>query len=211
MRRYIYISIFLASALTTPQICLSHESIKALTQAEIDNMKDEIKKLSAKIASLSEQLKISDHHHDAQDKDNKSDQNEETQKIDADKALDDFKAAYFLFKNHQYQEAKEEFQNFITAHSEHSLVGSAHYWIGEIYSKMGEYKNAASQYLKGYKSFESGGRAPDNLLKLSESLLKMGQPEQACISLKKLKSQFPDASDAIKTQANEVMQAANCG
>ena len=187
------------------------ESNQSSTENEIEKLTEEIKKLSAKVSDLSQKVKVDNENKiDADYADQSKEPKDLDESSDKQEVTEEFKAAYFLLKNYQYQEAKEAFQKFIEAHPEHSLIGSAYYWLGEIYSKMGDYKVAATQYLKGYKEFESGGRAPDNLLKLSESLLKLGQLEQACVSLKKLKNQFPDTMDAIKDRANQMLQEINC-
>lgn len=109
-----------------------------------------------------------------------------------------------------YTKAVKAFEKFIAQNPKHVLVGNAYYWMGEAYANNGDYDTAAIQYLNGYKTNPNSGRAPDNLLGLSKALLKLNKRQEACNTLIKLKTNFPNASNTIKRNAAQVMKQAGC-
>ena len=121
-----------------------------------------------------------------------------------------FKNAYNLLKDKKFDDAQESFTQFIKENHSSTLVGAAHYWIGEIYSRNQEYDKAAIEYLHGYQVGPYSGRAPDNLLKLAESLLKIGKRQECCATLKKFNQEFPNPSITIKRTASQLLIDAVC-
>ncbi|MDJ1407066.1 MAG: tetratricopeptide repeat protein [Candidatus Midichloria sp.] len=69
-----------------------------------------------------------------------------------------------------------------------------------------EYDKAAVEYLKGYQVRATSVRAPDNLLKLAESLFKLGKRQECCVTIAKLNKEFPNISISIKRSANLSLQ-----
>jgi len=94
---------------------------------------------------------------------------------------------------------------------ESDLASSAYYWNGETYFAEGDYIKSAVEYLKGYQANIRGSRAPDNLLKLAKSLAKLDKRKnEACITLLKLKKEFPNAQNTIKKQMNDDIKNLKC-
>ncbi len=133
-------------------------------------------------------------------------------------AEEDYQEAYNLLKEspnkgndgEYHANVRKAFENFIKNNPKNSLVGNAYYWIAETYSHERDYEKAAIYYFKGYKANKNSGRAPDNLLKLGETLIKLGKIQEACTTLAKLGSEFPNASNMIKRGMKEAMDKANC-
>lgn len=122
-----------------------------------------------------------------------------------------FQDAYSLLKAKDYKNAQQAFESFITKNPSNPLVSSARFWLGEILFASADFEKAAIQYLKGYQSNIRGSKAPDNLLKLAKSLAKLDRRKsESCITLAKLKAEFPNASNIIKKQADDDMKNLNC-
>jgi tol-pal system protein YbgF len=123
----------------------------------------------------------------------------------------EYQDAYSVLKNKNYKKARDDFRAFVQKYPESDLVGSAYYWVGETFFTQNEYEKAAVEYLKGYQIAMRGMRAPDNLLKLAKSLAKMkGHKQEACLTLQKLQTEFPNAQSAIKKQIEDDYQSLKC-
>jgi tol-pal system protein YbgF len=122
----------------------------------------------------------------------------------------EYQDAYSALKEKSYQNARTLFQKFLENHTKSDLAGSAHYWIGETYFAQENYDKAAAEYLKGYQANPIGSRAPENLLKLARSMAKLNNNKNACVTLMKLKNEFPKIPNTIKKQMNEDIKALKC-
>jgi TolA-binding protein len=72
------------------------------------------------------------------------------------------------------------------------------------------YKQAADAFLKGYKTFRTGQKAPDSLLKLGMTLARLGQKDSACSAFTALDGEFPNASTQIKRIAQSERERTGC-
>lgn len=123
----------------------------------------------------------------------------------------EYQDAYSMLKERDYVKSRAMFQKFLEKYPDSELAGSARYWNGETYFAQEDYDKAAVEYLKGYQANIRGSRAPDNLLKLAKSLSKLDKrQEEACITLMKLKKEFPNAQNTIKKQMMEDIKALKC-
>ena len=122
----------------------------------------------------------------------------------------EYENAFGLLRQAKFSEAETNLKTFISTHEEHSLTSNAYYWLGETYYVQKSYEQAAVQFLRGYKKFPKGNKATDSLLKLSMSLGNLEKNTEACTSLNKLSSEFPNASNAIKQRAEELAGSYNC-
>ncbi|MGH6865557.1 MAG: tol-pal system protein YbgF [Methyloceanibacter sp.] len=117
---------------------------------------------------------------------------------------------YADYLRRDYASAETSFRDLVARHPEDPLAGSAQYWLGASYYDRGLYKEAADALLKGYKSYGSGVKAPDTLLKLGMSLAALGQKEAACSTFGELTKKFPNASDGVRSQAKGTSEKAGC-
>ncbi|MDF3048255.1 MAG: hypothetical protein K0R73_1373 [Candidatus Midichloriaceae bacterium] len=123
----------------------------------------------------------------------------------------EYQDAYSMLKDRDYVKARAMFQKFLKKYPDSELVSSAYYWNGETYFAQEDYVKSAVEYLKGYQANIRGSRAPDNLLKLAKSLAKLDKRKnEACITLLKLKKEFPNAQNTIKKQMNDDIKALKC-
>ena len=105
----------------------------------------------------------------------------------------DFDAALDALDAGNYQEAAVKFTVFTEAYPVGPLTGEAHYLRGEALSQLGDTKNAARAFLESFSGAPDGERAPDALYRLGVNLNKLGQVNEACISLGQVEVLYPDA------------------
>lgn len=121
-----------------------------------------------------------------------------------------YKVAYNYLQQNQLKSSITEFQLFIAKNPAHTLVSNAYFWLGEAYFQLQDFENSSLQYLNSYQKNPKGQRSADSLLKLGISLKNMGKNSDACTSFAKLGKEFPNASRAIKIQAQEHSSQLNC-
>lgn len=123
---------------------------------------------------------------------------------------DQYRYAFGLLRDSKYEGARGALKMFIDRHPKHSLAGNAQYWIGETFYVREDFKKAAVAFLDGYKKYPKNTKAPDNLLKLALSMARLGKDKKACVSLRKLANEYPQASDAIKRRVSMERSRLQC-
>lgn len=123
---------------------------------------------------------------------------------------EEYQEAYSALKERDYKRSEKLLEAFVKKNSNHALAGNAYFWLGEIATQKSDFSNAAIRYLKGYQTSPKGTRAPDNLLKLSESLASLNKKSEACLTLAKLSKEFPNASNPIKKRTAERNKELKC-
>lgn len=120
---------------------------------------------------------------------------------DFDRAVAALEAGDFLRANDMFVAFSETYQGG-------PLSGDAHFYRGEALFAMEDTANAARAYLESFSGSPSGATAPDALYRLGVSLGKLGQINEACISLGEVGVRFPGA--AVVIDARSAMQSLNC-
>ncbi len=123
---------------------------------------------------------------------------------------DQYNFAMNLLRTHKYDEAEGAFTAFLNENGDDRLAGHAQYWLGETYYVRNNLDAAARTYLTGYQKFPDGAKAPDMLLKLAVTLVKLGENSEACVILEELSGRFPDATSAIRNRARRERKKAGC-
>ena len=121
---------------------------------------------------------------------------------------DEFQVAFDNIRNKKWQDAKNLFEQFISDNPENQLSGSAHYWLGELYILEKNYRNAALIFAEGFQNFPDSIKAPEMLLKLSQSLYQVGKTTEACKTMEKLIIDFP--KNKIISQTKKQIVEYNC-
>lgn len=134
---------------------------------------------------------------------------------DESKAAVEYQKAYVLLKQNNadpsnQQRALEALLTFIDKFQDSPLRGNAYYWIGSIHSQQKQYNKSAIDFLNGYKANTKSGRAIDNLLGLSDSLIKLNKTKEACAGLNKLYNEFPNMNITNKRHTDEMFTNASC-
>jgi tol-pal system protein YbgF len=88
------------------------------------------------------------------------------------------------------------------------LTADANYLRGEALEGLGEMTDAARAYLEAFSGDPTGQKAPDALFKLGAALGRIGQTQDACLTLAEVDVRFP--GDPAVADARMEMQALGC-
>ncbi len=125
-------------------------------------------------------------------------------------AADDYEAAFSQLKNGNYAAAQSGFNQFIKAYPEHPLGPNAIYWMGETYYAQKKYDQSARIFAESFKKYPKGPKAADSLLKLGLSLGGGGKTQDACVTLKQVKKQFPTGEGSVLRRTEQELKRLGC-
>ena len=123
---------------------------------------------------------------------------------DLDRAIDDVQQGRF-------DQAEDRLRRFLNQYQNSPLTGHAWFWLGESQFVRGQHAEAARSYLNGYNYQRTGQQAPANLYKLGVTLGRLGQLNEACLTLREVGAQFPNAPDNLVGRANDEARQLTCG
>ena len=123
---------------------------------------------------------------------------------DLDRAIKDVEQGRFDL-------GEDRLRGFLTAYPGSPLEGEALYWLGESQFVRGAFQNAARSYLDGYNSNRANVSAPRNLYRLGVTLGRLGQVNEACLTLREVGKQFPTGPAEVIGGAATELDALNCG
>ncbi|MBO6764593.1 tol-pal system protein YbgF [Maricaulis sp.] len=106
--------------------------------------------------------------------------------------------------------AQVDFEQFVNAYPDHARTGEAWYWLGETFFVRSDFTGAADAYIAALRAEPNGDKAPDALVRLAASLNGMGRQADACGTLERFDSQFPNASAASRARASREAVRAGC-
>lgn len=118
--------------------------------------------------------------------------------------------AYKFLLQRDFAGAEAALSAFVSTNPEDTLAGNAQYWLGETFYVRGDYTTAARAFAEGFQRYPDSAKAPDNLLKLGMSLAQLEQTDDACITLKKLRIEYPDAPTSIVQRADREIGRLQC-
>jgi tol-pal system protein YbgF len=126
----------------------------------------------------------------------------------------DPKAAYAharqLLEDGDYPGAAGELQAYIDHYGDTPTGPTARYWLGEAKFIQKDYAGAATAYLGAIRGWPKTAWAPEAVVKLSQSLLELNKPQDACGALGELDRRYPHAAAAQKARAAAVRARAQC-
>ena len=123
---------------------------------------------------------------------------------DLDRAVNDVNQGRF-------DQAEDRLRRFLNDYPRSPLAGDAWYWLGESQFVRGIHAEAARSFLNGYESDRRGQRAAHNLFRLGVVLGRLGQLNEACLTLREVRNQYPNAPDGISGKADAEADALTCG
>ena len=106
-----------------------------------------------------------------------------------------------------WAEAARLFQTFTESYPGGPLSGEAHFLRGQALQEQGDDPEAARAYLDSFSGSPSSATAPQALLQLGLALGRLGQEQEACVTLSEVSVRYPDAPVASEAQS----AAANLG
>jgi tol-pal system protein YbgF len=123
---------------------------------------------------------------------------------------DDFDAAAAALKTQQFEVAEADFKTFLDKYPKDRLVPDAVFDLGESYFARNRYRDAAEQYLKISSDYAKTARAPQSLLRLGQSLGKLGAKEQACAAFAEVGRKYPTATASVRAAADRESKRDQC-
>ena len=122
-----------------------------------------------------------------------------------------YTSGFKLWEAGQYDQAIGELRAFASAYPKHRRVSYANNLIGRALLDQGQPRAAAEALLSNYRSNPRGERAADSLFYLGQSLMRLGQPGQACKAYQELDAVYGAKVRAdLRKQVEEAKTAASC-
>ncbi len=109
-----------------------------------------------------------------------------------------------------YPGAATEFQSFVDRYGDTPSAPAARYWLGEAKFIQKDYAGAATAYLGAIRGWPKTAWAGEAVVKLSQSLVELNKPADACGALGEFERRYPHAAPALKARAQAVRVKAQC-
>lgn len=123
---------------------------------------------------------------------------------------EDYQRALDSFNSGNYAQAAQGFQDFLANYPGGPLAGEAAFWRGEALSAQGDWSNAARSYLDSFSGSPQGGKAPESLYRLGVSLGRIGQLNEACLTLSEVGLRYPGAPSDLIQKTESERRALSC-
>ena len=108
----------------------------------------------------------------------------------------DFDAAKAAAEAGDNAKAADLFATFLQTYPGGPLASEAQYRRGQALAASGDWKGAARSYLDAFSGAPQGPQAPHALYQLAVSLGKLGQVNEACLTLNEVDSRYPGSEVA---------------
>ena len=72
------------------------------------------------------------------------------------------------------------------------------------------YAHAARIFLDGVRNYPESPKAADNLLKLGMTVARLGQKDEACLTLSEVAARYPNADESVLRRVQVESQRAGC-
>ena len=128
---------------------------------------------------------------------------------DAEAAYD---AGYRLWTAGKFDQAIKSLQAMAKKYPDHRRASWAYNLAGRAMLDKGQYRAAAEALLANYRRDPKGERAQDSLFYLGQSLVKLGQPSQACKAYSELEDVYgASLRSPLKASLPNAKAEAKCG
>ena len=101
-----------------------------------------------------------------------------------------------LFRNGQYDAARDGFESYLQKYPKSNLTDNAQFWLGECYYAQKRYGEAISAYEKTIKEYPKSDKVSSAMLKQGMAFLELGDSTAGKILLKKVVKEYPDSNQA---------------
>ena len=102
------------------------------------------------------------------------------------------------FNQGQYDDAIQQFRDYIHDEPQSPYADDAQFWIGESSLRKGQYSNAIKEFNQVVLRYASGDRSAASLLKLADVFSRIGDQVDARLSLQKLVNRYPGSAEAAE-------------
>ena len=119
-----------------------------------------------------------------------------TSKQPPSSAEEDYDKALQLFRNGQYDAARDEFKSYLQKYPKSDLTDNAQFWLGECYYAEKSYGEAIAAYEKTIKEYPKSDKVSSAMLKQGMAFLALGDNTAGKILLKKVVKEYPNSNQA---------------
>ena len=120
----------------------------------------------------------------------------------------DFDNARAAYDAGDFARAAEMFAAFVDTYPGGPLTAEASFWQGESLAALDSWNSAARSFLQSFSAAPDGALAPKSLFRLGVSLDRIGQREEACLTLNEVGLRYPDSAAAA--DAGREMASLGC-
>lgn len=120
----------------------------------------------------------------------------------------DFERAFAALEGQDFRAAADQFAAFNQTYPGSPLEAEAHLRRGEALEGAGSMPDAARAYLESYSGYPQSSVAPEALYRLGSALGKLGQTNEACVTLNEVGVRHPGHEFAFEAQSQ--MQSLGC-
>lgn len=113
----------------------------------------------------------------------------------------DFDTASKALADGNYAAAAEQFAKFNQTYPGSPMAAQASLLRGRALDAQGDTREAARSYLASFSGDATGPAAPEALFELGAALGRLGQKEQACLTLGEVENRFPAAPSVAQAKA----------
>ncbi len=121
-----------------------------------------------------------------------------------------FDAALALLQSGDFAAADQAFGAFLATYPNSTLIGDAAYWRGGALAGLGNWNAAARSYLDSFSGAPQGPKAPEALFRLGQSLGRLGQVNEACLTLAEVPLRYPNMPTDLAQRAEAERRALSC-
>lgn len=111
----------------------------------------------------------------------------------------------------RYDEGERALERFLRTYGESPLRAEALFWLGESQLQSSAHQEAARSFLQAYNANLEAETAPRALYRLGVALGRLGQTEDACLTLDEVPTQYPEASETLLQDVAEESDRLLCG
>jgi TolA-binding protein len=99
---------------------------------------------------------------------------------------------------------------FVSRYPRSRYAPEARLALGEAFAAENRQQEAARQFLTGFRAYETSGAAPELLLRLGETLERLGRGAEGCAAFAEFAIRFPDAAPSLRARADSAARRARC-
>lgn len=108
----------------------------------------------------------------------------------------DYQTALTMYRKGRFSAAANAFRSFAKKYTQHSYADNAIYWLGECFYDLKKYRLALKVFRRVVEEYPTGNKAPDALLKMAYSYIKLEEKANARTVLAQLMQSFPKSEVA---------------
>lgn len=125
-------------------------------------------------------------------------------------AAERYDYAFVFVRSNDLDSGRIAMEQFLEAHAGDPQAANAKFWLGRIHMQQGRNAEAAQMFLSLIEEHPNHSRRADSLVDLSDVLIRLDAPEDACNALAEFRRIEDQASDRLKANARRISDRARC-